>query len=121
MAILAGWQRGQTMMNINGAKETRAPIRYGNSAAIVTPTAAATVALPVDPQGNAYAAYYILSAGNIWWCWTTGTGNATVGGANCYLQGSGSNIIAPPAGATSISAIFDGSSTAGSLCIIGVY
>lgn len=119
MAITAGAQRGRAPYQVNGA-EAVAPVALGASASIVTPTASATVTLPVDASGNAYAAYRITASGQIWFGF--GSGPATAGGANEWLVGPGVAMdIIPPAGATQISAIFDAASTTGSLCIIGLY
>ncbi len=123
MAVVAGIQAGKVPFQIQGATGV-APIRFGASAALLAAslTGAVNVALPVDPQGNAYAAYQVTSASPIWFCWTTGTGAATVGGANCYLitAGSQETIVAPP-GATSVAAIYDTGTTTGSFCIVGLF
>lgn len=120
MAITAGALRGQSPYSANGGAEAVAPIRYGASASITTPTASATVTLPVDSAGNSYPCYRITSSGSIWWGF--GSGPATAGGANEYLSTIGEvQDVMAPTGSTQISAIFDAASTTGSLCIIGIY
>lgn len=119
MAITPGAQRGRAPYQINGA-EAVAPVQLGASANVLTPSASATVTLPTDAAGNAYACYRITASGAVWFGF--GSGPATPNGANEWLVGPGIVMdIIPPAGATQISAIFDAASTAGSLCITGLY
>jgi hypothetical protein len=121
MAIIAGVQAGKVPLQIQGATGV-APIRFGASAGVATPTTAQQVTLPLDPAGNAYSAYQVTASGSMWFCWNTGSGAATIAGANCYLitLGSQETLVAPP-GATGLSVIFDGASTTGSLCVIGLF
>ena len=116
MAITAGSLRGRVPYSVPDS----GPIALGASAAIITPTASATVTLPVDAAGNAYAAYLITASGQIWFGF--GSGPAVAGAANEWLVGPGVVLaVWPPAGSTQISAIFDAVSTTGSLCITGIY
>ena len=121
MAILAGAQAGKPPYPIAGANAV-APLRLGSSVFIVTPTASTAATLPIDPQSNPYAAYRITASGNIQWAFTNGSGTAVAGTANQYIASPGliQDVIAP-VGATQIVAIFDAASTAGSLCITGLY
>jgi len=121
MAIIAGQQAGKPCVQVNGATDSRAPIRYGVSAnATAVGATAVQLTLPTDPQGNAYSAYLIYTAGPIWYAFNTGSGAATAAGANCYLQNNGAALISPPAGATGLSAIAD-SGTTNAISVIGVY
>ena len=102
-----------------------APVRLGQSASATALAAgtAQTITLPTDPQGNAYAAFIANVSTPVWFCWTTGTGNATIGGANCYLLTPSVSFIAiAPPGATAVSVILDtiGVATA-SVGVAGVY
>jgi hypothetical protein len=104
MAIVAGVQAGKVPFQIQGATGV-APIRFGASAsatALATGTAQ-QVTIPVDYESGVYAAYQVTASTAIWFCWNTGSGAATVGGANCFLitQGSQETIVAPP-GATGL-------------------
>lgn len=122
MSIIVGAQTGRVCRQVNGATDSRAPIAFGTPANAVVTSTAQTVTLPVDPSGNSYPSYLIWAAGNIWYAWTTGSGNASPAGANCYLQSnSNSTPIIPPVNATSISVILDATSGAGSICIVGIY
>ncbi len=121
MSIIAGCQAGKTPFQVNGATDSRAPIHLGVPTNSVVTSTAVQLALPTDPQGSPYAAYAIYFAGAIWYAFNTGSGAATVAGANCYLA-SGANIfVVAPAGATGLSVILDTSATAGSISIIGIY
>lgn len=119
MAITPGQQAGKSPYQVAGA-EAVAPVRPGNSTAAITPTASTTATLPVDPQGNAYAAYRFTASGSIWFGF--GSGPATAGGANEFLVTIGIVLdIVPPPGTTQYTAIFDAASTTGSLCCVGLY
>jgi hypothetical protein len=125
MAIITAAPRGLPTYQINGATDGRAPIFYGQSGYIASAglTAGSSIALPVDANGNTYPAYILIATGAIWFCFTNGTGAATVGGANCWLQAAnGAGLfVRVPVGATNISAIYETGVTTGSLCVIGVY
>lgn len=119
MAITAGAQRGKAPYQVNGAEAT-APVYLGASASIITPTASATATLPTDAAGNSYAAFRFTASGSIWFGF--GAGPAVAGAAGTFLITPGMVIdVVPPAGSTQASAIFDAASTAGSLCIVGLY
>jgi len=123
MAILAGAQAGKEPLTYS-VKGYNAPNRVGTpvsvtGAAIAT---ASTLTLPVDPQGNAYSAYLLTAGVAVWIAWTNGSGNASIGGANCFLFPTGTSFcLVPPPGATSVSVIGDTGVTTGSFCLSGLY
>lgn len=119
MAISSGAQRGKAPYQVNGA-EAVAPVSPGNSTFAGTPTASVTALLPVDAQGNAYAAYRFTASGSI--SFGFGAGPATLNGPNQYLITVGMVLdFVPPPGTTQYSAFFDAASTTGSLCCTGLY
>jgi hypothetical protein len=128
MAIRTGSQAGIGPLQIQGALAV-APIRYGNSTAATVATAVSvTLALPVDPNGNAYAAYRVITSVAMWAGF--GAGPATVAAANEWIQASGvPQDIVPPSGPvlTNIGAVVSMSfipadaGTAGSISITGLY
>lgn len=119
MAVSPGVQAGKTPYQVAGAQAV-APVRYGNSAAQVYTATAGVLTLPTDPQGNAYAAYRIVTSVTAWVCW--GAGPAVVNTANEWLQGPGiPQDIVPPVGTTQASVICADSLTAGSISIVGLY
>lgn len=120
MAIAAGQQAGKGPYPVGGA-EAVAPVRNGNTTTIVLATAVSgTATLPVDPQGNAYAAYRFASSVSMWVGF--GSGPAVPGTANQWIVSPGAIWdIVPPAGATQVSAIQADAATVGSLSIMGLY
>jgi hypothetical protein len=120
MAITPGAQRGQTPYQVNGA-EAVAPVRPGNSTTIVLATAVSgTATLPVDPQGNAYAAYRVTASASVWFGF--GSGPAVPGTANQWIVSPGAIWdVVPPPGTTQASAIGADAITAASVSIVGLY
>jgi hypothetical protein len=121
MAIISGVQRGQAPYQVNGA-EAVAPARLGVSVGNAYTGAAVTIALPADTSTNGYSCVRISAACAYWIAFTTGSGNASVGGANCSLVTPGQiyDCVVPPL-ATSISVIADTGTTIGGISITGIY
>ena len=121
MAVVAGIQAGKGAYQIGGAQPL-APVRLGVSAGVAFTASAASVAIPTDAASNAYAAVRLTVSVAAWVAFTTGSGAATVAGANCYLIAPGTiwDVIPPP-GATTVSAINADAATAGSLGVVGLY
>lgn len=125
MPALLGAQAGKAPFLMNA---TATPALYlgntGNSPAI---SSAVQIALPVDPQGNAYKAYLLTVSGTggqgaVWINFNRDSTPATVGGTNCYLITSGTSIpFVPPIGTTQISAIPATGVTTPDVCVIGLY
>lgn len=123
MGIIAGVQAGKAPYPIAGATG-EAPIRLGVSAGLTGIVAGTPqqLTLPVDSNGNAYAAFIANVSAPVWACWNTGSGAATATGANCYLlTPSGAFLAVPPPGATGISVVGDTGGTAGSFGIAGLF
>jgi hypothetical protein len=126
--LVPGVNRGTPPYQIQGATGV-APIRFGESASAtnVGSTQPQQVVLPVDVNGLPYAAFQITASGAVWFCFNSGAGAATIGGAHCYLITVGSQeTVVPPydkvgAASLGISVIGDTGVTNASFCIIGLF
>lgn len=119
MAITSGQQAGKAPYQIAGAEAT-APVRNGNTTVgAVSSAANVTVTLPVDPQGNAYAAYRISTSAAMWVCFGSGPAAAS---ANAWIVTPGAIWdLVPPPGTTQLSAFPADALTAGSVSVMGLY
>jgi hypothetical protein len=119
MAGSACAQAGKTPYQVGGAQGI-APLRYGNSTGAATTTATTVgIAFPVDPQGNAYAAYRLTASAAVWIGFGAG---ATAAGANEWILTPGTcQDVVPPVGTTQVSFIPADAVTAASVAVTGLY
>lgn len=77
---------------------------------------------PVDANGNAYKALFIVGSGAVWINFSSDGTAATVGGPNCFLVTSGAPLyVVPPVGTTKIGAIPATGVTTPDVSVIGLY
>lgn len=118
MAIVAGLAGVQAKSDSN-----RNPIAgpvTGAAATVASGAGSANIALPADAAGKPYPAFLVTTSQAAWVCWSNAADAAVASAANTILLPANFwDILAPPAGATSISAIQD--TAAGKVCLTGVF
>ena len=119
MATSPNFPRGMGPVLINGVIPA---LRLGNSATVITGAASANMALPLDPNGNLYAAYLVQCLiAACWWDFvTSGADSVVAAAANSQPAQAGVDlIVVTPPGATNIAAIQQ--SAAGTLTFTGIF
>lgn len=122
MAAIVGAQSGTMPYTPNGSLP--AAFRIGNTASAVNLAAAtnATITIPTDAAGVAYKCIQVNSSNPCWWNFNSDSTAATIGGANCFLQGGNESypVVVPP-GATKVSVIFSTGQGPGDVCVTGLF